>query len=120
MLSVFPKMSFYISMRNFYFSFSFVPELIKYDLPNNPNWARRIQDIKEFGYTSIELVLSGPGLVNIYTFLSHYHSVTEKAEYKTIISSPDQAAAVARHFAEHTDNGLACVISVYGGCNRRR
>ena len=21
------------------------------DLPNNPNWARRIQDIKEFGYT---------------------------------------------------------------------
>ncbi|WP_298996731.1 hypothetical protein [uncultured Tenacibaculum sp.] len=24
---------------------------VKYDLPNNPNWARRIQDIKEFGYT---------------------------------------------------------------------
>lgn len=24
---------------------------VKYDLPRNPNWARRIQDIKEFGYT---------------------------------------------------------------------
>lgn len=24
---------------------------VKYDLPNNPNWARRIQDIKEFGFT---------------------------------------------------------------------
>ena len=24
---------------------------IFHDLPNNPNWARRIQDIKEFGYT---------------------------------------------------------------------
>lgn len=24
---------------------------VKYDLPSNPNWARRIQDIKEFGYT---------------------------------------------------------------------
>lgn len=24
---------------------------IREDLPNNPNWARRIQDIKEFGYT---------------------------------------------------------------------
>lgn len=24
---------------------------VKYDLPQNPNWARRIQDIKEFGYT---------------------------------------------------------------------
>lgn len=24
---------------------------VKYDLPTNPNWARRIQDIKEFGYT---------------------------------------------------------------------
>ena len=24
---------------------------VKKDLPNNPNWARRIQDIKEFGYT---------------------------------------------------------------------
>lgn len=24
---------------------------VKYDLPNNPNWARRVQDIKEFGYT---------------------------------------------------------------------
>lgn len=24
---------------------------VKYDLPNNPNWARRIQDIKELGFT---------------------------------------------------------------------
>jgi len=24
---------------------------VESDLPNNPNWARRIQDIKEFGYT---------------------------------------------------------------------
>lgn len=24
---------------------------VKYDLPSNPNWARRVQDIKEFGYT---------------------------------------------------------------------
>lgn len=24
---------------------------VKHDLPNNPNWARRVQDIKEFGYT---------------------------------------------------------------------
>jgi len=24
---------------------------VKHDLPTNPNWARRIQDIKEFGYT---------------------------------------------------------------------
>lgn len=24
---------------------------VKYDLPNNPNWARRVQDIKEFGYS---------------------------------------------------------------------
>lgn len=24
---------------------------VKYDLPGNPNWARRIQDIKEFGFT---------------------------------------------------------------------
>lgn len=24
---------------------------VKYDLPKNPNWARRVQDIKEFGYT---------------------------------------------------------------------
>lgn len=24
---------------------------VKYDLPTNPNWARRIQDIKELGYT---------------------------------------------------------------------
>lgn len=24
---------------------------VRYDLPANPNWARRVQDIKEFGYT---------------------------------------------------------------------
>lgn len=37
---------------------------VKHDLPNNPNWARRIQDIKEFGYTlatNTNMIHSGSG-----------------------------------------------------------
>jgi len=39
------------------------------DLPNNPNWARRIQDLKEFGYT----IATNTNLVDIKTGIKCTH-----------------------------------------------
>ncbi len=73
--------------------------------------------LKKYGYTSIEQVLSGPGLVNIYQFLCHNHQ-TETGTEQFILNSSDKAAAIAHH-AEIEPNSisaqaLAIFIHLYG------
>lgn len=51
--------------------------------------------INQFGYSSLELVLSGPGLVNIYRFLAQYRSAESGDEYMEIMKANDKAAAIS-------------------------
>lgn len=51
--------------------------------------------LKKFGYTSIEQVLSGPGLVNIYQFLCQQHKIDANEEDQSILNSQDKAATIA-------------------------
>ncbi len=48
------------------------------------------------GRSSIEFVLSGPGLVNLYSFLHEQDQPSDSAEYQSIMQSPDPAAAIAQ------------------------
>jgi len=74
--------------------------------------------LKHFGYNSLELVLSGPGLANIYRFLALHHNAQLSEEYKTIMNNLDQAASVTRHAEIAPDSiarqALEMFVHLYG------
>lgn len=71
-----------------------------------------------YGHVSYERVLSGPGLVNVYEFLSEKHSGEEPAGFSAQLARAD-AAAVISHAALNGTNpraeqALDLWIAVYG------
>jgi glucokinase len=52
--------------------------------------------ISRFGRCSIEHVVSGPGLVNVYSFLAEQQNQQATSHYQAIISSDDPAAAISQ------------------------
>lgn len=58
-----------------------------------------------YGRSSMEHVLSGPGLVNIYGFIAEQQKLLGSAAYKEVMASADPAAAIAQ--AAKTGEGLA-------------
>jgi glucokinase len=72
----------------------------------------------QFGHVSYERVLSGPGLVNVYTFLRDRSGAPAPAWLATAMSEGDPAAAISTAGVERTDpvceQALDLFVSVYG------
>lgn len=73
---------------------------------------------KTFNRVSIERVLCGPGLVNIYNFLRDSGRASESAELKAKLEAEDRAAIIARGGLEGTHDicvqALDLFISILG------
>ena len=73
---------------------------------------------KKRGRASIESVLSGPGLVNIYRFLTEYRSGA-KPQLSNILGQHDPAAAIAQAAESEADKvaseAMDIFVSIYGG-----
>jgi len=74
--------------------------------------------IAKFGHVSYERVLSGPGLVNVYEFLSESGCGKESASTAAAMKTGDPAAAISRAALSGEDalseKALDIWISVYG------
>lgn len=72
----------------------------------------------EFGRVSIERVLSGPGLVNIYRYLLARGCAPEQERVHAEMQHDDPAAVIGRHALAGTDplstRALDLFVSVYG------
>jgi glucokinase len=73
--------------------------------------------MRRFGRGSMEHVLSGPGLVNVYGFIAEQQKRLESAAYQAVMATPDPAAAIAQG-AESDDTlavaALELFVEVYG------
>lgn len=75
--------------------------------------------VEHKGRSAIEFVLSGPGLINVYSFISEQRQQLESDEYRGIMQSADPAAAIA--VAAESDNdsaahrALKLFVDAYGG-----
>jgi glucokinase len=73
---------------------------------------------KRFGHVSYERILSGPGLVNVYEFLSESGCANESEELATAMQSGDPAAAISKAALKGNDplaaKALDLWIAVYG------
>lgn len=71
-----------------------------------------------FGHVSYERVVSGPGLVGIYTFLREYGVARERPELAAAMGAGDPAAVIADAALSGSDalaqNALELFVSVYG------
>ncbi len=71
-----------------------------------------------FGHVSWERVVSGPGLVNIYTFFRDVKHVAESAEMAEAIRLGDPAAAISRAALDETSDlavaALDLFVALYG------
>ncbi|MGB9671298.1 MAG: glucokinase [Halothiobacillaceae bacterium] len=66
------------------------------------------------GHVSVERVLSGPGLLNIWTFLRDTRRVPlEEASAQTIAASPDPSAAIARLALEGRDGACLHALTLF-------
>ena len=72
----------------------------------------------QFGHVSYERVLSGPGLVNVYTFLRESGCGEESAAFREQLKKSDAAAVISRAALDGTsplaEQALDLWISVYG------
>lgn len=73
---------------------------------------------RRYGHVSFERVVSGPGLVNIYTFLRDVKHITEPTVLTEAIRSGDPAAAISRAaLDESSDLAVAALdlfVALYG------
>lgn len=71
------------------------------------------------GRSSIEFVLSGPGLVNLYSFLSETNQQLDSDAYQNIMQSADPAAAIAQAADANQDSlayqAMSMFVQAYGG-----
>ncbi|MGC8853771.1 MAG: glucokinase [Halothiobacillaceae bacterium] len=66
------------------------------------------------GHVSVERVLSGPGLLNIWTFLRDTRRVPlEEASAQAIAASPDPSAAIARLALEGRDGACLHALTLF-------
>ncbi len=72
----------------------------------------------KFGRTSIERVLSGPGLYNIYQFLREHHSFEEPPWLTGELQEGDPGVVITKHGLENTsaacEKALEMFVSLYG------
>ena len=75
--------------------------------------------IRQQGRGSIESVLSGPGIVNIYSFLTELNQQQNSETHLAIIQSDDPAAAIAAAAeADHSSlayQAMVLFVQAYGG-----
>lgn len=73
---------------------------------------------RRYGHVSWERVVSGPGLVNIYTFLRDVKHITEPTVLTDAISSNDPAAAISKAALDETSElavaALDLFVALYG------
>lgn len=72
--------------------------------------------IKRYGRSSMEFVLSGPGLINIYDFLSHQNQHQHTAHYKMVMASGDPAAEIAQLADHETDPVAVQTMALFVRC----
>ncbi len=72
--------------------------------------------IDKYGRSSMESVLSGPGLANCYEFIAAYEASTELPEVQATLAAADPAAAVAELAGKSrlADEALNLFINCYG------
>lgn len=67
---------------------------------------------------SWERILSGPGLIEIYRFLSHHHDNSQPTEFQEILDTPDPAAAISSRALDNSCplccEALHLFITLYG------
>ena len=75
--------------------------------------------IKHKGRSSIEFVLSGPGLVNVFTFINEQNQQMDSKEYRRIMQCSDPAAAIASAAEADKESAafvaLKMFVQAYGG-----
>lgn len=81
--------------------------------PNNDIQAALLKYLwRRYQHVSYDRILSGPGLVNIYSFLTEHHNVTSQ------LNGEDPAAAISKSALEQTDpiaiQALDIFIDIYG------
>ncbi len=73
---------------------------------------------EKFGRTSIERVLSGPGLYNIYQFLTEHHSFEEPSWLTQELQENDPGVVITKHGLERKspvcEKALEMFVSLYG------
>lgn len=87
--------------------------------PKNEKEIRLLRYLmKEFSHVSIERILSGPGLVNIYEFLLEEQNSKESVFFKQSVYKKDRAAFITRHALQGTDElcqqAVRMFCSIYG------
>jgi len=74
--------------------------------------------MQEFAHVSVERVLSGPGLINIYKFLLQGHDPEEGVFSMRAVKEEDQPAHITRHAIKGTDhlceNTVRMFCRIYG------
>jgi len=87
--------------------------------PRNEEEMRLLRYLmKEFPHVSIERILSGPGLVNIYKFLLEEQNSEESVFSRQSVKEKDRAALITRHAMQGTDElcqkAVRMFCSIYG------
>ena len=87
--------------------------------PRNEEEMRLLRYLmKEFPHVSVERILSGPGLVNIYKFLLEERDSEESVFSKQSVKEKDQAALITQHALQGTDDlcrqAVRMFCSIYG------
>jgi len=87
--------------------------------PRNEEEMRLLRYLmKKFLHVSVERILSGPGLVNIYKFLLEEQNSKESVFSRQSVKEKDQAALITRHALQGTDELCRQVVrmfcSIYG------
>ncbi|MDL1959260.1 MAG: glucokinase [Deltaproteobacteria bacterium] len=82
--------------------------------PRNEEEIRLLRYLmKEFPHVSVERILSGPGLVNIYKFLLEERDSKESVFSKQSIKEKDKAAHITRHAVQGTDDLCQQTVSMF-------
>ncbi|MBW2163281.1 MAG: glucokinase [Deltaproteobacteria bacterium] len=87
--------------------------------PRNEEEMRLLRYLmKKFPHVSVERILSGPGLVNIYKFLLEEQNSEESVFSRQSVKEKDRAALITRHAMQGTDElcqkAVRMFCSIYG------
>jgi len=81
-----------------------------------PTTALEIELLKflqsKFSHVSYEMILSGPGLLNIFDFLLHQNNL-QNTEHKQIFNSSDPAAEIAKQANENPNSIYTDVMNLF-------
>lgn len=72
--------------------------------------------LKTFGTTSLEFVLSGPGLANVYKYINQRNNTTDSPEYHRNIASIDPAASIFSAASKEGDPSAIEALELFVEC----